>query len=135
MRGCWQVLHRLRWLATCCGTPGFEEALEPVWQKRTPEDAARKLYRVGEGGRSGAGAVLENAVPAYTRLRQGHDRSISVEAGSLVELAAWIRSELDTNAVTTLQLYCMDTEDGILSQPTSRPIFGACDWTQVRLRT
>ena len=115
--------------------PGFEEALEPVWQKRTPEDAARKLYRVGEGGRSGAGAVLENVVPAYTRLRQGHDRSISVEAGSLVELAAWIRSELDTNAVTTLQLYCMDTEDGILSQPTSRPIFGACDWTQVRLRT
>lgn len=115
--------------------PGFEEALEPVWEKRTPEDASRKLYRVGEGGRSGAGAVLENVAPAYTRLRQGHDRSISVEAGSLVELAAWVRSELDTNAVTTLQIYCMDGKDEILSQPTSRPVFGACDWTRVSLRT
>ena len=69
--------------------PGFEEALEPVWEKRTPEDASRKLYRVGRG-RSGAGPYWK-MYPLYAPTPR-HDRSISVEAGSLVELAAWIRS-------------------------------------------
>ncbi len=112
--------------------PGFEEPLEPAWHKRTPEDADRKLGREEGAGRSGNwAAVLENVNPAYTRLRQGHDRSIAVEPGSLLELAAWGKSEMTDDARLTAQIYCMDENDRIRAQPTSRPIHGACDWTKI----
>ncbi|MDX9978662.1 MAG: hypothetical protein RBU25_01325, partial [Lentisphaeria bacterium] len=84
--------------------PGFEEALETGWDKRTPEDATRHLRREENAGRAGAAALLENLAPAYTRLRQGHDRSLAVAPGSLVELSAWIRAEQDGNGVAMLQL-------------------------------
>ena len=111
--------------------PGFEETLEPVWEKRTPEDASRKMYRVEGEGRSGDWAVaLDNVEPAYTRLRQGHDRSIRIEPGSLVELSAWVRSELSETGLAMLQIYCIGEDDQIRAQPTSRPIRGSCDWTR-----
>ena len=70
----------------------FEAPLEPYWEKRTPDDATRKLYRLPEAGRNGsASVVLENVQSSYTRLRQGHDRSITVQPGSLLQLSAWIR--------------------------------------------
>jgi len=109
---------------------GFDAALEPHWQKRTPEDETRKLYRLPKAGRAGsAAAVLENVQPAYTRLRQGHERTIVIQPGSLVQLSAWIRSELSDAGDVTLQLYCMDRQDRILAQPCSAPLSGAFDWT------
>jgi hypothetical protein len=115
--------------------PGFEQDLLPAWEQRTPEDAQRKLYRSQDAGRSGAAVVLENVQPAYTRLRQGHDRSISIPPGSLIELSAWVKSEQEEAGVAMLQVYCMDDQDKILSQPTSQPVPGAFDWTRHRLLT
>lgn len=114
---------------------GFEEELEIAWEKRTPDDADRKLFRDESGGRSGAAVVLENVKPAYTRLRQGHDRSITVEPGSLVELSAWAKSEQTDDGKAMLQIYCMDEKNGILAQPTSVPASGRFDWTLQRVRT
>jgi len=115
--------------------PGFEDALQPAWEKRTPEDASRKLRRVEGAGRSGGwAAVLENVQPAYTRLRQGNDRSIVVEPGSLLELSAWVKSELTDDGAVMLQLYCMNQEEHIRAQPTSRPIRGPFDWTKMHVR-
>ena len=114
--------------------PGFEKPLEPVWEKRTPEDASRKLYRARAEGRSGDwAAVLDNVEPAYTRLRQGHDRSIEIEPGSLVELSAWVRSELSDPGLAMLQIYCIGEDDQIRAQPTSRQIRGSCNWTRCRV--
>lgn len=114
---------------------GFESALEPAWERRTPDDAQRKTFRAEAGGRSGGAAVLENLAPAYTRLRQGQDRSIAVAPGSLLELSAWVRSELDTNGAAMVQIYCLGDKGEILAQPISAPIRGACDWTRRRVRT
>ena len=114
--------------------PGFEQDLEPAWEKRTPDDVTRKLYRAETGGRTGGAAVLENIQPDYTRLRQGHDRSISVEPGSLLELSAWIKSEQDDRGVAMLQIYCMDDEDKILAQPTMSTARGKFDWTRYRVQ-
>ncbi|MBC8873540.1 MAG: hypothetical protein H8E44_29220, partial [Planctomycetes bacterium] len=112
--------------------PGFEDTLEPAWEKRTPEDASRKLYRAEGVGRSGDwAAVLENIQPAYTRLRQGDDRSIAVEPGSLLELSAWVKSELADGGAVMLQLYCMNQEEHIRAQPTSRLVRGPFDWTKM----
>ena len=113
----------------------FEDPLSPAWHKRTPEDKTRKLYRQEGTGRSGAAAVLENIDPAYTRLRQGHDRSINIVAGSMIELSSWIKSEQNTNGVVTLQIYCMDKNGDILSQPTSRQALGTFDWARHRVLT
>lgn len=115
--------------------PGFEQALEPAWEKRTPDDHQRKLYRAEAAGRTGAAAVLENLKPAYTRLRQGHDRSVRVEPGSLVELAAWIKSEQSDDGQTQLQIYCMDPQGQILAQPVSVAAQGKTDWIRGQLRT
>lgn len=116
--------------------PGFEDALAPAWEKRTPDGADRKISCQKSAGRSGtSAAVLENLRSTQTRLRQGQDRSITVEPGSLVELSAWTRSELSDEGQLTLQLYCMDAKDQILSQPTSVAASGRFDWTQRRVRT
>ena len=115
--------------------PGFEQELAPAWEKRTPDDSQRRLYRVESGGRSGAAVVLENMTPAYTRLRQGHDRSITAKPGSLIELAAWIKSEQSEGGIAMLQLYCMDGDGQILAQPTSRSLPGAFDWQRLRVQT
>ncbi len=115
--------------------PGFEQDVEPAWEKRTPEDSQRKLYRAEGAGRAGAAVVLENVEPAYTRLRQGHDRSIVIEPGSLIELSAWVKSEQDDQGVAMLQIYCMDDEGQITAQPTSRPVPGPFDWTRLRVQT
>ena len=114
--------------------PGFEDPLAPVWEKRTPDDASRKLYRAEGEGRSGEWAVaLDNLEPAYTRLRQGHDRSIQIEPGCPVELSAWVRSELSDTGRTMLQIYCIGDDDRIRAQPTSPQIRGSCDWTRSRV--
>ncbi len=115
--------------------PGFEDSLEPVWEKRTPDSADRKLYREEGAGRSGAAVVLENANPVFTRLRQGHDRTIASEPGSLVELGAWIKSQQSDEGETLLQLYCMDENGDILTQPRSRATTGPFDWTRKHMRT
>jgi len=87
---------------------GFEDPLTPAWHKRTPDDAQRRLYRSTDVARTGqACAVLENIENAYTRLRQGHDKSIFIEPGSLVELAAWVKADLSPDGVANLQLYGM----------------------------
>jgi len=114
--------------------PRFEEALAPAWEKRTPEDATRKLFREDVAGREGSAAVvLENLQPTSTRLRQGHDQSIVVQPGSLLELSAWVKSELNDDGETTLQIYCMDAKQQILAQPTSVPAQGRFDWTRRRV--
>ena len=116
--------------------PSFESALPPVWEKRTPEDATRTLRRVEGAGRDGsAAAVLENLQSSYTRLRQGADRSIEIEPGSLVELSGWVRSEMTDAAQITLQIYCMDANDGILAQPRSPALSGTFDWTRASVWT
>ena len=114
--------------------PGFEQPLQPAWHKRTPDDADRKLHRLEGEGRSGNWALaLENVRSAYTRLRQGNDRSIVVEPGSLIQLSAWVKSQLTDQSTLTLQLYCMDEEEKILAQPASRPVRGPSDWAPVHV--
>ena len=84
----WAVSVCVAWLVVCCVAQradgarnllrslGFEEPLAPAWEKRTPEDQTRKLYRTDAQARSGTHCVvLENLAEAYTRLRQGHDRA------------------------------------------------------------
>ncbi len=115
--------------------PAFESPLAPCWEERTPEDETRTLRRVEEVGRDGSAAVLENLQPCYTRLRQGADRSIVIERGSLVELSAWVRSEMTDEARITLQIYCMDDKDGILAQPRSPAMSGTFDWTRASVWT
>ncbi len=116
--------------------PSFESSLAPHWEKRTPEDKTRTLRRIDEAGRDGtAAAVLENLKPSYTRLRQGADRSIGIEAGSLVELSAWVWSEMTDEARITLQVYCLDADGGILAQPRSQAMSGTFDWTRANVWT
>jgi hypothetical protein len=114
---------------------GFEEELAPAWERRTLDDAQRRITRAEGAGRRGAAAALENAAPVHTRLRQGHDRSIIVAPGSIVELSAWVKSEQDEGGEATLQLYCMDKGGKILAQPVSPPEPGAFDWTRLRVRS
>ena len=114
--------------------PGFEEPLAAVWHKRTPETAKRRLYRCDTEAHSGKWCVaLENVEAEYTRLRQGQDRSIVIEPGTRVELAAWVKSELTEDGVATLQLYCMSDKGRICSQPCSRGIAGPNGWTRLRI--
>ena len=114
--------------------PSFESSLAPNWEKRTPEDKTHTLRREEHAGRNGsAAAVLTNVKPSYTRLRQGADRSIAVEPGSLLELSAWVRSEMTDEAQITLQVYCMDADDGILAQPRSAVMSGPFDWTRANV--
>ena len=109
--------------------PGFEEALAPAWHKRTPEDKARKLYCTDQQAHSGTHCVvLENLAEAYTRLRQGNDRSISIPHGSMIALSAWVRSELRGTALITLQIFCMDDKNRQLAQPISGPILVDAAW-------
>ena len=116
--------------------PSFEAPLAPHWEKRTPEDETRTLRRVEEVGRDGsAAAVLENLQSSYTRLRQGADRSIAIEPGSLVELSAWVRSEMTEESKITLQIYCLDGEGGILAQPRSPVESGSFDWKRASVWT
>ena len=116
--------------------PGFEQALAPAWAKRTPEDAHRKLYRTSDIAHSDKwSVVLENVSPTFTRLRQGHDRSIVIEPGNLIELAAWVKSELSSDGTAMLQLYCMNEKGAIRAQPTSRQIRGPGDWMRMRVRS
>ena len=96
---------------------GFEDELTSAWERRTPDSAARKIWRATGEGRSGAAAVLENVEPVQTRLRQGHDRSIKIKPGSRIELTAWIKSAMNAEGVTSLQIYCMNEKGGIVSQP------------------
>lgn len=116
--------------------PGFEEESLSAWQQRTPQDASRKFARSKEAAHSGQWSmVLENLKPTLTRLRQGHDRSVAVAPGSLVELAAWVKTELSEEGGATLQIYCMGEADkeAILAQPQSAPIRGRKDWTRARV--
>ncbi len=128
-------IEKLEAAENLLSNPEFEDALQPSWEKRTPEDSSRKLYRAEGLGRSGGTAtVLENVRPAYTRLRQGNDRSIVVEPGSLLELSAWVKSELTDDGAVMLQLYCMNEDEHIRAQPTSRRIKGSFDWTKMHVR-
>ncbi|HQA38076.1 MAG TPA: hypothetical protein PLW27_04160 [Kiritimatiellia bacterium] len=36
---------------------GFEAELAPAWERRTPEDASRKIYRASGEGRTGAAVI------------------------------------------------------------------------------
>lgn len=112
---------------------GFEESLDPAWQKRTPDSGERKLYRLDGCGQEGAGVVLENIKPTFTRLRQGHDQNIKIAPGSLIEFSAWTRSEMSEEGITRLQLYCMGDNDAILAQPTSKSVRGRADWRKIRM--
>jgi hypothetical protein len=114
---------------------GFEDELTSAWERRTPDSAARKIWRATGEGRSGAAAVLENVEPVQTRLRQGHDRSIKIKPGSRIELTAWIKSAMNAEGVTSLQIYCMNEKGGIVSQPIAVGPGGTFDWTRFRLRT
>ena len=111
----------------------FEQPLDRGWEKRTPDDGQRKLELApGRGREGGAAVVLRNLEPVYTRLRQGADGSLVVEAGSRLELRAWVKSTLAEGGAATVQIYCMDADGGILAQPTSPAVGGPCDWTQLR---
>lgn len=113
---------------------GFEQPLESGWEARTPQDDLRKVHIKPGGGRQGAALVLENLKPTFTRLRQGHERSINAPEGTRLEFSAWVRSQADASARTTLQIYCMNEKGGITVQPISRPLLGAFDWQELRVR-
>lgn len=110
---------------------GFEEVLAPAWHKRTPEDAKRRIHRTSDQARSGESCVvLENLETAYTRLRQGADQSIHIAPGSLVELSAWVKSELSADGRIIVQLFCMGAGDAILGSPAVRPKAERDGWHQ-----
>ena len=113
--------------------PGFEEAMEPAWHKRTPEDAKRRLVRVSPGRTGDHCLLLENVEDAYTRMRQGADRAITIVPGSLVKLSVWVKSELPEGGRAIVQLYSIGEEGKITGQPTAKPISAPCDWTYVEL--
>lgn len=113
--------------------PGFEEGLAPAWEKRTPDDDKRKLDVATDISHSGkSSAVLENMVKEYTRLRQGSDHSIAIPTGSLVELSAWVKSDLSDGGIAMVQLYCMGEKDTITGQFAARTIKGRSDWIRTR---
>lgn len=111
----------------------FEGELAPAWEMRTLPDATRKIARLDGQGRSGAGVVLENLEPTFTRVRQGHAKEIEIADGSTVEFSAWAKSTMGPAAKTTLQIYCMDAQDKIVAQPLSRPEIGAFEWKRMRM--
>lgn len=101
--------------------PSFEQDLAQGWEKRTPDDADRKLLRVEGQGRSGSAClVLENTKPTATRLRQGADGTLRLPAGALIEFSAWVQNEMQPPGVASLQFYCMDSKGKILAQPSAR---------------
>lgn len=114
--------------------PSFEEDLAPAWEKRTPGDAARDLERVDGAARPGRFCLaLEAREPVQVRLRQGHDRSLKIAAGSLVELTAWIRLDPEGHEAAGIQFYCMGEDDTILAQPVARAASVRGAWEKVRL--
>ena len=116
--------------------PGFEQELAGVWESRTPGDQQRKLDRQQGDSHSGNWCVvLENNDAKPTRLRQGNDRSLIVPPGSLVELSAWIKSELGDNGKAGVQFYCMDEKGKILAQPQAQTSISKGGWQKARLLT
>ena len=53
--------------------------------------------------------------------------------GSLLQLSAWVKSQLSDDGRITIQIYCMSDDDKIVAQPSSRPIRGRNDWTPARV--
>ena len=114
--------------------PGFEDDLAPAWQKRTPDDKQRRIDRRQDDARSGRSCLmLENLQATATRLRQGHNRTLVIAPGSLVEVSAWIKSELDNGGWASVQLYCMGDNEAILAQPVARAPSQRGSWQQTRL--
>lgn len=112
---------------------GFEEDLGTTWVRRSPEKEPCTFSRE-EAARSGRwGLLLENRLPAYNRVRQGSDRSLHLTPGSMVELSAWVKPELEADGVASVQLYCMGPGDQILAQPTARVRAARGDWEALRL--
>jgi len=113
---------------------GFEEELAPVWSRRTAEKLPCRAVRESHGGRSGStGLMLENPTPAFNRWRQGRDRRLALVPGSLVELSAWIKPELQEKGWAGIQLYCMGPGEMILAQPAMRTRPGVQGWQSVQL--
>ena len=114
--------------------PGFEEELTGSWEKRTPDDKQRKLERQQDQSHTGKWSVmLENHDAKLTRLRQGSDRQLTIPAGSLVELTAWVKSELAAKGRASLQFYCMGEDGKILAQPQAGVSESGAEWRQVCL--
>jgi hypothetical protein len=113
---------------------GFEQELAPAWVRRTPSDKPCRAERASHGARTGQGClVLENQRPAFNRVRQGADRRLVIAPGSLVELSAWVKSELSTPGWAGVQLYCMGRGDTILAQPAFRARASVVGWQRVQL--
>lgn len=116
--------------------PGFEAELSGTWEKRTPDDAVRQSQRSAQRPHSGAWRLeLTSRDRAATRVRQGGDQGLKIPPGSLVELSAWVWSELGEGGRAGVQLYCMGADNAILAQPRRDITDTQADWRQVRLLT
>lgn len=111
---------------------GFEEGLR-AWEKRTPDDAARRLAALPEAARSGqCGLLLENYNGTLTRLRQGQTQDLVIAPGSIVEYCAWIRTEL-SSGTAAVRFYCMGENNRIVSESAMVSQPGLAEWQQLRL--
>ena len=115
--------------------PGFEADLGGNWEKRTPDDAVRQSLRTAQQPHSGGWCLtLASRDGTAARVRQGSDRRLTIPPGSLVELSAWVRSELGEDGRAGVQLYCMDERNAILTQPRRDLTVDAhSGWRPVRL--
>ena len=115
---------------------GFEEELSSDWQKRTPDDAKHRSYRVKEAPHNGEWCVvLECASNTTTMLRQGHAGALTAAVGAMVEIAGWVRMDAGSSIKVSIRLVCFDEQYSKSSKPladvASRPATGP-EWTRLR---
>jgi len=112
--------------------PGFEETLGKAWHKRTPDAPGRRIVRDTSMAHSGNAALLiENGDGIRSRVRQGHDKSITPKDGDVIELSAWVRQAPGNVGDVKIQFYGMDAKGGITTQPVYSVRKGAGEWDHV----
>lgn len=112
----------------------FEAAPPSTWEKRTPDGPERVLAILSDGAHSGGRfARIVNRKPAISRWRQGADKALKLQPGSVVRLSGWIRTDLGVDGYAALRLYCMGEREEILSQTQARPVKGKSDWKRYSL--
>lgn len=122
--------------ANLLGNGGFEDQLAPAWVRRTADDKPCRAVRDRQAARTGQWSLaLENQRPTFNRMRQGVDRRLVIAPGSMVELSAWVKSELSLPAWAGAQLYCMGEGDKILAQPAIRARPNRDAWQRLQLLT
>lgn len=113
--------------------PGLElgeGALPLCWEKRTPDDARRRLAWSTERPHGGQRCLgIDNLAEVQSRWRAGQAGDLRLQPGTRCRFSAWIRTE-GAGVRAWLVLYFLDARGAIIAQPASPPVQGTCDWSQ-----